>query len=119
MKGFVDRGHCVGILSKATARPMFRSRRCAKAEGAFAIGESEPESRNQGPDIDEKIEIQRGVYQDQYGAIYEVLMTAESGEDSELVVYRELFGDYKFRVAPTENFSASSDSPQFRLIKNL
>ena len=41
-------------------------------------------------------------------------MIAESLEDSELlVVYRELFGDYRFWVGPTENFSATSDAPQF------
>lgn len=66
------------------------------------------------------IDIQRGIYRDKDGAIYEVLMTAESAEDSELlVVYRELFGDYKFWVGPTENFSGVSDNPQFRLVKNL
>ena len=89
-----------------------------KLKERFAIGESDPESPKQ--DIDERIDIQRGIYRDKNGGIYEVLMTAENTGDSELVVvYRELFGDYKFRVGPTENFSAASDIPQFRLIKNL
>lgn len=47
-------------------------------------------------------------------------MIAENVENSELlVVYRELFGDYKFWVGPTKSFSAASDTPQFSLIKNL
>ena len=85
----------------------------------FAIGESEPESPKEEQEIDERVEIQRGIYRDEDGAIYEVLMTAESVEDSELlVVYRELFGDYKFWVGPTTSFSVASDTPQFTLIKD-
>lgn len=91
-----------------------------KLKERFAIGESGSESAREELNIDERIEIQRGIYQDKNEAIYEVLMTAKSAEDSELlVVYRELFGEYKFWVGPPENFSDASENSQFTLIKNL
>ena len=91
-----------------------------KLKERFAIGESEPESPKHEQELNERIEIQRGIYRDEDGGIYEVLMIAESAEDSEfLVVYRELFGDYKLRVGPTEIFSAAAENPQFSLVKNL
>jgi hypothetical protein len=91
-----------------------------KLKEQFGIGESESQSPREEQEIDERFEIHRGIYRDKDGAIYEVLMLAESAEDSELlVVYRELFGDYKFRVSPTKNFSGTSATSQFSLVKNL
>lgn len=75
----------------------------------FKVGESHLRSPKQGKDIDQRSEIQRGIYKDKDGALYEVLAEATSGEDFEpLVVYRELFGDYRFWVAPPVNFGTST-----------
>lgn len=82
----------------------------------FAIGESEIVSAERGEVGDEVPEISRGIYTDQDGALFEVLTTALSGEDfAALVVYRELFGDYRFWVAPICNFVEAA--AQFKLVK--
>ncbi len=82
----------------------------------FKIGESE--SSSQSGDENEAAEISRGIYSDPDGALFEVIATATSGEDFEaLVVYRELFGDYRFWVAPVENFAQAES--RFALVKAL
>ena len=84
----------------------------------FKIGESEPLSSEQKQNTNEATEISRGIYSDPDGAIFEVISTATSGEDPEaLVVYRELFGEYRFWVAPTQNFTG--DDSRFTLVKEL
>jgi hypothetical protein len=51
--------------------------------------------------------------------LFEVIINALSEEDLEpLVVYRELFGEYRFFVAPVENFAAV-DISRFKLVKTL
>jgi len=51
------------------------------------------------------------------------VLNATSPEDLEpLVVYRELFGDYQFRVGSTQNFistEADNRKPRFELVKAL
>lgn len=84
----------------------------------FKVGERPLRSPKQGEDIDERVEIQRGIYKDKDGALYEVVTNAASGEDFEpLVVYRELFGDYQFWVVPPQHFGRAET--QFTLIKAL
>jgi len=84
----------------------------------FKVGESQSSAPSQDEDTDQRIEIQRGIYRNKDGALYEVLANAQSGEHFEpLVVYRELFGDYQFWVAPPENFG-SQDS-RLTLVKPL
>lgn len=84
----------------------------------FAIGDSDTSSAEKPEGNDEAPEISRGIYSDQGGALYEVVTNAVSGEGFEaLVVYRELFGDYRFLVAPPENFDAVD--ARFTLVKAL
>ncbi len=84
----------------------------------FAIGDSEIVPAEEREERDEAPEISRGVYSDPDGALFEVIANAINGEDFEaLVVYRELFGDYRFIVASPENFS-SADA-RFKLAKAL
>ena len=71
----------------------------------------------------EEIEIKKGIYTDAQGAIYEVIGTANHAERSQsLVVYRELFDQFRLLVMPTESFkkttgpSAHSD---LKLVKKL
>jgi uncharacterized protein DUF1653 len=56
-------------------------------------------------------------------ALFEVIPSTTSVEDFEpLVVYRELFGDYKFWVGPLENFCVATEpstSARFTPIKAL
>ena len=89
----------------------------------FKIRESEVASTEKGKDTDEAAELLRGIYSDEDGALFEVITTALNGEDFErLVVYRELFGDYKFWVAPIENFYATGEPlapARFTLVKIL
>jgi hypothetical protein len=88
----------------------------------FKVGESQLQSPKQAEDIEQPIEIQRGIYRDKEGSLYEVLANAANAENFErLVVHRELFGDYRFWIAPIQNF-ASADHPgsaSFRLVKAL
>lgn len=74
----------------------------------FKIGESRTSAPEDDTDRDQEIEIQRGIYKDKDGALYEVLANAQSNEDLEpLVVYRELFGEYQFWVASPKNFDGA------------
>ena len=89
-----------------------------KLEDWFKVGESRSQSPKQDEDIKQRTEIQRGIYRDEDGALYELLMTATSAEDFELlVVFRELFGDYQFWVASAQNFAGAES--RFTLIKAL
>lgn len=87
----------------------------------FRIGESR-ESSKQADVRREKIKIEKGIYSDDEGAMYEVIGTATYAERSEsLVVYRELFCEYRFLVIPVESFYAvgPSGQPQFTLVTKL
>jgi hypothetical protein len=81
----------------------------------FKIGESlssSKESEHSTPDVP------RGIYTDPAGGFFEVIATALSGQDFErLVVYRELSGEYLFRVAPPEDFGGADR--RFTLVKAL
>lgn len=81
----------------------------------FKIGESQSsskESEHSTPDIP------LGIYTDASGEFFEVIATALCGEDFErLVVYRELSGEYQFRVAPPDNFGVADC--RFTLVKAL
>ena len=84
----------------------------------FKIGESESSSDEQAEAIGDDTKVARGIYTGPDGALFEVIAPALSGEDFEpLVVYRELFGDYAFWVAPPENFGLADR--RFTLVKTL
>lgn len=87
----------------------------------FKVGESELELAKPHEIKKQAAEVPRGIYRDKDGALYELVAFAISTEDSKpLVVYRELFGDYYFWVAPTQAFSVVKDSEsQFSLVKAL
>lgn len=56
---------------------------------------------------------------DEKDGLYEVVIPLALSDDLEsVVVYRELFGDYRYFVAVPENFDQSTD-PTFTLIKAL
>jgi uncharacterized protein DUF1653 len=51
--------------------------------------------------LQEAERVTRGIYKANQGALYEVIASAASAEDFEqLVIYRELFGEFRFWVAP-------------------
>jgi hypothetical protein len=86
------------------------------------VGES-GESLKGDKALGEEFAIERGIYSDNNGAVYEVIAIATHAELSErLVVYRELFGEYKFRIIPSRSFQrlcSSSTQPHFKLVKKL
>lgn len=103
----------VAVMEKSSVRDA-----ALKLQEWFKVGESQLSSSKQDEDTNNADRIQRGIYRDKDGALYELLMTAASAEDFEpLVVYRELFGDYQFWVAPTQNFAG--DDSRFTFIKEL
>jgi hypothetical protein len=87
----------------------------------FKIGESQSPAE-QGVEEQHVAQVRRGIYHDNKGALYEVVATASGAEDFEpLVVYRELFGDYRFWVARVDAFSSTDQSAQisFALVREL
>jgi hypothetical protein len=99
-----------------------RMERCDVREAAvklkewFKIGESQ--SSKELADDKAIAEVPRGIYKDSEGSLFEVTANAISGEDFErLIVYRELFGDYRFWCAPPQNFG--QDDSLFTLVKSL
>jgi hypothetical protein len=87
---------------------------------SFRIGETKTDSSNE-LNVDGLSQVRDGIYNDKNGAVYEVILTAASAENLEpLVLYRELFGDYRFWVGPVTAFSLEhSDESPFTLIKQL
>jgi hypothetical protein len=84
----------------------------------FKIGESEQSSPEHVEANGDVLEVSPGIYSDPNGGLFEVITTALSGEDLEsLVVYRELFGDYRHWVASVQNFG--STDCKFTLVKAL
>jgi len=84
----------------------------------FKIGESDQSSSEHAKSNGELTEVARGIYSDPNGGFFEVITTALSGEDLEsLVVYRELFGDYRHWVAPVQDFGSADCN--FTLVKAL
>lgn len=78
-----------------------------KLQDWFKIGESQSPSESEQQNT--TAEVCRGIYQDESGGHYEVVATAAKLDDlQELVVYRELFGEFQFWVAPPETFSQAA-----------
>jgi len=81
----------------------------------FKIGETDSPSKQSEPKM---MDVPRGIYSGPGGGLFEVIATAFSGENSErVVVYRELTGDYQYRVDTPENFGDSDC--RFSLVKAL
>lgn len=89
-----------------------------KLQDWFKVGETEASSLDAVHNRSEANEAPRGIYSDPTGDLFEVVINATSGEDLEpLVVYRELFGDYRYWVAPAHNFGDADC--EFTLVKAL
>jgi hypothetical protein len=86
----------------------------------FQVGDTTEQSKQARQ---EQIEIQKGIYTDAQGATYEVIGIASHIERSEsLVVYRELFDQYRLLVMPVKTFHEASEPSgkfHFALVKNL
>src|SRR5260370_21996030 len=77
-----------------------------KLQEWFKVGESQISSLKGVGETENKAEVARGIYRDEPGALYEVVIPEAMSDDLEsVVVYRELFGDYGYCVAAPENFS--------------
>ena len=77
----------------------------------FNIGDTERKAENEPVQMENAPKLKRGIYSDKVGALYEVVTSAFSARDLEtLVVYRELFGKYRFWVAPSDAFLSPDES---------
>ena len=85
----------------------------------FRVGDTTEQSKQARQ---EEIEIKKGIYTDNKGTVYEVIGIATHAERSEcFVVYRELFGNYRFLVTPVESFQTMFEPSKanLTLINNL
>jgi hypothetical protein len=89
----------------------------------FKVGDRDEISNRQAEESETFGEVMRGIYQDEGGSLYEVVIPNAMSEElaSVVVVYRALFGDYQYCVASPENFvqSASSVETTFKLVRLL
>src|SRR5207237_10399638 len=84
----------------------------------FKIGESDSTLAQTREATNKVLDVTHGIYTDAAGALFEVITSALSGEDSKpLVVYRALSGNYRYWVAPVENFGPADC--HFNLVKAL
>lgn len=93
-----------------------------KLKDWFRVGDTTQRPKHDDAQQDE-VEINKGIYKDERGAIYEVIGTATHFEGSEsFVVYRELFDQFRLVVIQTESFkqtSKTSEQSRFSLVKKL
>ncbi|HKR10929.1 MAG TPA: CHC2 zinc finger domain-containing protein [Pyrinomonadaceae bacterium] len=101
--------------------------RCSVREAAvklkdwFRVGDTTEQSRHDDARIEET-EINKGIYSDKQRIMYEVIGIASHAEppDDSFVVYRELFGEFRFLVMRTKSFAALlGPSSHFTLVKKL
>jgi hypothetical protein len=89
-----------------------------KLKDWFKVGDTTEHSKQTRDE-----EIKKGIYTDAQGAMYEVIGTASHVEHCEvLVVYRELFDQYRLLVMPVKTFhetSKASGKFHFALVKKL
>ncbi len=88
----------------------------------FKVGETETSSPEKVEEDNLATEVQRGIYRDKDGGLYEVVIPVAIAEDLEaVVVYRKLFEDYAYRIATPENFVTDdlAAEPGFTLVKEL
>jgi hypothetical protein len=85
----------------------------------FKVGESQP-----APDTSNALEEEaepvglfplRGIYKGEHDEAFEVIAIASTPESDEVVVCRDLFGDFLYWVLPVEDFNEGKDT--FTLIK--
>jgi hypothetical protein len=97
--------------------------RCSVRDAAVKLGDwfQVGDTTAQSKQVRQKeIEIEKGIYNDKQGAMYEVIGTATHRDRSErFVVYRELFDQYRLLVMPVKTFNETSDPSHFTLVKKL
>ena len=88
----------------------------------FQVGESQPQVVTTQEQNENTSEVKRGIYRDRSdkeNELYELIIPLALSDDLEaVVVYRELFGEYRYFVAASENFDPSQE-PTFTLVKEL
>ena len=83
----------------------------------FQVGDTTAQSKQTRQ---KEIEIEKGIYSDEDGAMYDVIGVATHTEGSErLVVCRELFDQYRLMVIPVKTFNQTSEPSRFTLVKKL
>jgi hypothetical protein len=91
-----------------------------KLKNWFQVGDTTDHSKQAQH---EELEIKKGIYTDAQGAMYEVIGTASHTEHSEvLVVYRELFDQYRLLAMPVKTFYETSEPSEkfhFALVTKL
>jgi DNA primase len=92
----------------------------------FKVGESAPSAGESEQAEETATEVQRGIYEDESGGLYEVVATAAKLDDLEqLIVFRELFDEFHYWVAApqtfdqTENTEGPRQARRFTLVKAL
>jgi len=118
---FADCGAHGNVLDFVAAMEHCSVRDAAvKLRDWFQVGDTTEHSKQVRQ---EATEIEKGIYGDKQGAMYEVIGTATHTERSEsLVVYRELFDQYRLLVMPVKTFHETSEPSgkfHFALVKKL
>lgn len=96
-----------------------------KLQEWFKIGETPSADDGLSEPKEVATDIRRGIYCDEKGLLCELIARATDAEDfTELVVYRELSGEYEFWVSPASAFTGVSEAgepiaPLFTLVKAL
>jgi DNA primase len=97
-----------------------------KLQEWFKVGESQSSERKQTEKNETLITVRRGIYRNENDALFEVIATARDAEDStDLVVYRELFGEFLFWITRPETFAQTEcserckDLSRFTFVKAL
>jgi CHC2 zinc finger len=92
-----------------------------KLKDWFQVGETESQPPTQNQENESTPAVKRGIYRDTSDMtdLYELIIPLALSDDLEpVVVYRELFGEYRYFVASAENFDQSLE-PTFILVKGL
>jgi|GEM_PF-4794401 len=115
---FADCGAHGNVLDFVAAMERCSVRDAAvKLKDWFRVGDTAGQSTQAQQ---KEIEIEKGIYNDKQGAMYEVIGTATQAERSEsLVVYRELFDEYRLLVMPVKTFHETSNRSHLTLVKKL
>jgi hypothetical protein len=88
----------------------------------FQVGETELPAPTAHQENESTPAVKRGIYRDNNDkdeGLYELIIPFALSDDLEpVVVYRELFGEYRYLIASAENFDQSLE-PTFTLIREL
>lgn len=86
----------------------------------FKVGETPSPEPELQQNIEREVKVRRGFYRDESEKLFEVIATARNTEDStDLVVYRELFGEFLFWATGPETFTQTKNSEGSKKIPRL